>query len=94
MKVNFKGLKNSAVKDENGKEILSFEKSKALPTRECYSIINVQQEKIGTIERIRSNFGLVNSPKIVISLNNDKITIKKDIKELEKFMRSLEMIFQ
>ena len=84
MKVNFKGFKNSAVKDENGKEILSFEKSKALPTRECYSIINVQQEKIGTIERIRSNFGLVNSPKIVISLNNDKITIKKDIKELRE----------
>ncbi len=38
MKVNFKGLKNSTVKDENGKEILSFEKSKALPTRECYLI--------------------------------------------------------
>ncbi len=29
MKVNFKGFKDSVVKDESGKEILSFEKSKA-----------------------------------------------------------------
>ena len=50
MKVNFKGFKDSVVKDESGKEILSFEKSKALPTRECYSIINAQQEKAGNPE--------------------------------------------
>ena len=84
MKVNFKGFNDSVVKDESGKEILSFEKSKTLPTRECYSIINTQQEKVGNIERSRSNFGLVESPKIIISLNNDKITIKKDIKELRE----------
>lgn len=84
MKVNFKGFKDSVVKDESGKEILGFEKSKTLPTRECYSIINTQQEKVGNIERSRSNFGLVESPKIIISLNNDKITIKKDIKELRE----------
>ena len=84
MKVNFKGFKDSVVKDESGKEILGFEKSKTLPTRQCYSIINTQQEKVGNIERSRSNFGLVESPKIIISLNNDKITIKKDIKELRE----------
>ena len=84
MKVNFKGFKNSEVKDESGKEILSFEKAKALPTKECYSIINKQQKKIGRIEKSRSNFGLIEAPEIIISLNNHKITIKKDIKELRE----------
>lgn len=84
MKVNFKGFKDSTVKDESGKEVLSFEKAKALPTRVCYSLVNTQKEKVGKIEKTRSNFGLVEAPEIVISLKDNKITIKKDIRELKE----------
>lgn len=83
-RIRFKGFTESKVTDENGKEFISFEKSKALPTRSCYSVINANHQKIGKIERISNNFGLYglfNLPKIVISVNNDKITIRKDIKE-------------
>lgn len=83
MRVIFKSFNEPNATDENGKEIISFEKSKALPTRECYSVINSNNEKIGKIERIRNNFGLFDLPKIVISVNNDKITIRKDIKEFK-----------
>lgn len=83
MRVIFKSFNEPNATDENGKEIISFEKSKALPTRECYSVINFNNEKIGKIERIRNNFGLFDLPKIVISVNNDKITIRKDIKEFK-----------
>lgn len=83
MRVIFKSFNEPNATDKNGKEIISFEKSKALPTRECYSVINSNNEKIGKIERIRNNFGLFDLPKIVISVNNDKITIRKDIKEFK-----------
>ncbi|MDU5109522.1 MAG: hypothetical protein E6248_03685 [Clostridium sp.] len=83
MRVIFKSFNEPTVTDENGKEIISFEKSKALPTRECYSVINSNNEKIGKIERIRNNFGLFDLPRIVISVNNDKIIIRKDIKEFK-----------
>lgn len=83
MRISFKNFDNPKVTDENGKEIISFEKSKALPTRSRYSIINTNHQKIGKIERIRNNFGLFNLPQIVISVNNDKIIIRKDIKELK-----------
>ncbi|MDZ7542901.1 hypothetical protein ACH36K_11345 [Clostridium sp. MB05] len=82
MRISFKSFNEPNVTDENGKEIISFEKSKALPTRVCYSVINANHEKIGKIERIRNTFGLFDLPRIVISVNNDKITIRKDIKEL------------
>ena len=85
IKVNFKNFSELNVTDENGKEIISFKKSKALPTRERYTVINANQEKIGSIEKIRYNFGLVNLPQIVISVNNDEIEIKKDMKELKEF---------
>ena len=83
MRVIFKSFNEPNVTDEKGNKIMSFEKSKALPTRECYSVINSNNEKIGKIERFRNNFGLFDLPKIVISVNNEKITIRKDIKELK-----------
>lgn len=81
MKITFKSSNEQKVTDENGKEILSFKKSKALPTREQYSIINPHNEKIGYIEKIRSNFGLFDLPQIVISINNDEVVVKKDIQQ-------------
>ena len=73
------------VTDENGEEIISFKKSIALPTRSRYSIINTNNENIGTIEKMRYNFGLVDLPQIDISVNNDKIRIKREMKELKEF---------
>lgn len=81
--INFKSFNEPKATDEGGKDIIIFEKSKALPTRSCYSVINANNKKIGYIERTRSNFGLFELPQIVISVNNDKIVIKKDIKELK-----------
>nr|WP_278678762.1 hypothetical protein [Clostridium paraputrificum] len=81
IRINFK---EQIVKDEKGKEIISFEKAKALPTRSCYSVINPNHEKIGKIEKSRYNFGLVDLPKIDISINGDKITIRKDMQELKE----------
>ena len=49
MRVLFKSFNEPNVTDENGNKIISFEKSKALPTRECYSVINSNNEKIGNI---------------------------------------------
>ena len=86
--INLRGskeLKEVKVTDEYGKEIISFKKTIALPTRASYSVINANNENIGNIERIRENFGLVNLPQIDIKVNNDKITIKKDMKELKEF---------
>ena len=85
IKVNFKEFNELNVTDENGKGIISFKKSKALPTRERYLIINANDERIGSIEKIRYNFGLVNLPEIDIKINNDKIKIKKDMQELKEF---------
>lgn len=82
---NFKGFNDSKITDANGKEIINFEKVKALPTRACYSIVNANHEKIGRIEKRRYNFGLVDLPQIIISVNNDKIEIQKDMKELKEF---------
>lgn len=73
---------NPKVTDENGKEIISFEEAKALPTRACYSIIDSNHKKIGKIEKSRYNFGVIDLPKIVISINTDEITIQKDVNEL------------
>ena len=53
IKVNFKEFNELNVTDENGKGIISFKKSKALPTRERYLIINANDERIGSIEKIR-----------------------------------------
>ena len=86
---NFKGFNDSKVTDANGKEIISFEKVKALPTRACYSIVNANHEKIGRIEKRRYNFGLVDLPQIIISINNDKIEIQKDMKELKHVIPEL-----
>lgn len=86
--INLRGskeLKVIQVTDENGEEIISFKKTIALPTRSRYSIINANNEEIGAIERIRYNFGLLNLPQIDITVNNDEITIKKDMKELKEF---------
>lgn len=85
IKVNFKEFNELNVTDENGKGIISFKKSKALPTRERYLVINANDERIGSIEKIRYNFGLVNLPEIDIKINNDKIKIKKDMQELKEF---------
>ena len=78
-------LKVIKVTDENGEEIITFKKSIALPTRSRYSIINANNENIGTIEKMRYNFGLVDLPQIDISVNNDEIRIKRDMKELKEF---------
>ena len=84
VKINFDNSNAKKVKDENEKEIIYFEESKALPTRIRYSIINTDHKKIGYIEKIRNNFGLFDLPQIVISMNDaDKIVLKKDIKELK-----------
>ncbi|GAB6169804.1 hypothetical protein JCM1393_22640 [Clostridium carnis] len=71
------------VTDENGKYILSLKKSMALPTRSRYSIVNNNNENIGIIEKTRANFSIVDFPEINILINDDKIKIKKDMKELK-----------
>ncbi|MEG0502537.1 MAG: hypothetical protein RR525_09975, partial [Cellulosilyticaceae bacterium] len=73
--------------DENGKEIIRFEKSKALPTQSCYAVMNANHEKIGKIQRMNNNFApysMVNLPRIVISLNDDEMIVRKDIRELQE----------
>ena len=50
------------VTEEDGTNVISFKKSPALPTRVRYLITNNNNEKIGTIEKIRSNFSIVNLP--------------------------------
>lgn len=80
---SYEGLNESKVTDEVGKVIISFKKTIAVPTRSCYSVINNNNEKIGKIEKSRYNFGLVNLPEINISINDDKITVKKDMRELK-----------
>lgn len=71
------------VTEEDGTNVISFKKSPALPTRVRYLITNNNNEKIGTIEKSRSNFSIVNLPEINISINDDKIKIKKSMKELK-----------
>lgn len=71
------------VTEEDGANVISFKKSPALPTRVRYLITNNNNEKIGTIEKSRSNFSIVNLPEINISINDDKIKIKKSMKELK-----------
>ncbi|SCJ38652.1 Uncharacterised protein [uncultured Clostridium sp.] len=71
------------VTEEDGTNIISLKKSPALPTRVRYLITNNNNEKIGTIEKSRSNFSIVNLPEINISINDDKIKLKKDMKELK-----------
>lgn len=70
------------VTGEDGINILSLKKSIALPTRARYSIVNYNNESIGTVEKSRANFSPVNLPEINIAINDDKIKVKKDIKEL------------
>lgn len=82
MIINFKNFNAQTVTDENDKEIISFKKSIALPTRVRYSVVNANHENIGSLERIRNNFGLFNLPRIVITVNDDKIEIRKDIVQL------------
>ena len=91
--INFKGLNELKVTDDNGKEIISFEKARALPTHACYSNFNDSHEKIGKIEKSRYNFGLVDLPEIVIYVNNDKIKVRRDMKELKEFYEITESEF-
>lgn len=69
--------------NEEGKTVLLFEKTKALPTREAYEVKDGVGQKLGKIEKIRSNFGLVDLPRIVIKLRS-KETIEI-LKEMEAF---------
>lgn len=71
------------ITNEDGTNVVSLKKSPALPTRVRYIISNNNNEKIGTIEKSRSNFSIVNLPEINISINDDKIKLKKDMQELK-----------
>lgn len=86
MKIHFKGFNNPKVIDENGREVIKFKKVIALPTRERYDVINDNNEKVGYIERIRYNFGLVDLPTVVVSINDEKFKIEKDMRELKEFI--------
>lgn len=83
-KLNFKSFREPKVTDENGTEVIKFEKAKAIPTRECISILNSNNEKVGSIEKIRSNFGLFNLPKVIITVGEDKIEFQKDIQQMRE----------
>ena len=83
MKITFKKSTEQKIVDEKGIEVLSFVKSKALPTRECYSVINGRNENIGKIEKLRNNFGLFDLPKVVISVNDSEVVFRKEIQELK-----------
>lgn len=90
-KLKFRNFNEPVLLDENDDAILEFAPKATLPTRIGFNIYNQSQEKVGKVERVRSNFGYLNLPRFHIHIGPEVIVIKKEQKnysDIYEFFKS------
>lgn len=78
----FKGYQETGITDENGNIILTFQKSKTVPTHARYTVFNFAQEKIGTIEKTRNTFQPGNLPQIQVKVGQEQVILRRELIDL------------
>lgn len=69
------------IKDDGNNVRYHAKETVALPTRQRYTLLDGSEKRIGSVEKMRNNFGLYNLPRYNISTQNADILVMKDIKQ-------------